>query len=398
MELKKQSTAKSAELESKIQELEKRRHNHQVAADVASVFIALLQGIPYVGMAIGRVGEIIIDQYVERPATIEEKIKKTETEINKNFEILKETVKNQQKFDYKLTPLLAKLDEAINQSNLSDGNKTQIGLEISRYKLLNIFKEFIRLLKEITLDSIEEVRLTVSQLEYAIEMILDISDRVHTYNQQSELAVYLNAIDADHRDSIRKLLAGNEVVFSSEVTKSDNLRMAVKFKEIGIAIRTHMAENQSELNTVLDGYEITMKHMGFSYYRWHDEFYVIASDTHVLITKSFRECYNGTNLCSANEAYYKLKNGNAFLSPYTMWTLKLHCSATNPMKSYDRLQRFVGQVDIELEGTGTYVDQDIQLDRNQINNYYRKLNVNNNVDPAKLTALQRCMQKKSMIV
>lgn len=142
-----------------------------------------------------------VKEYGGKQEKAEKKIEKIEAEIQNKLQIIKETEKNQHKFDSKLTPLLVQLGDAIRQSNLSGGNRTQIGLDVFRYKFIKTFKEIVHYLKQITLDSIEEGRLTVSQLEYAIQMILDIDDRVHTYNQQSQLAVYLNAIDSTNTNN-----------------------------------------------------------------------------------------------------------------------------------------------------------------------------------------------------
>lgn len=61
-----------------------------------------------------------------------------------------------------------------------------------------------------------------------------------------------------------------------------------------------------------------------------------------------------------------------------MWSLKLHrINTTSANEPNENLQRFANQVDIELEGTGTFVDADIKLDSELINTYYWEYNVLN---------------------
>lgn len=493
--LKQQAQEKEEETSRKSEKLESELSNLRRGRAALTIASAAFGMIPFVGPVLAGAGQVGVDQINDDIGTVQTKIAKNEIERDKNLKLLEETVKNQEKFDSKLTPLLEKLENEILRNKLNYSSKSQIGLEVSRYGLMQVFKEFVHYLKQITVDSIEEVRLSIGQLEDAMQMMLDIYDRVQTYNQKSEMVDYLNALasgpatpnqrnqanpvltqlenfittnlictqykkaineitlfafpfgdtylatlqprnlcegtkfnvsslemlaaahtqithlslqistsdttvnaqrdnhlvdatfnrdagigpfqrwsNAEHRNSIRKLLAGNEVIFSSEIQKTNIRRMAVKFREIGIAIRTHVAADQLQLDTVLDGYEMRMKHMGLSYYRWHDEFYMIVSDASIELIKSFGKC-NATHACHANAAYNKLLNGNAVLSPYTLWTMQLR-PISSAWKSYDRLQRFADQVDIDLEGTGTYVDERIKLDRNLIDKYYQKYNVN----------------------
>lgn len=176
-------------------------------------------------------------------------------------------------------------------------------------------------------------------MKFDITVNNQLDNHIHraSFNNQSVIGPFYRWSNADHRESIRNLFVGEEVVFTSKITKTDNSRMAVKFKKIGITIRTHASEMQSELDKVLNGFGVIMKHMGFSYYRWHDGIYVIASDTSVVIP------------CYANDAYYKLKNGDAVLSPYTTWMLRLQNATTTSSAEFKHLRRFVNHIDIELE-------------------------------------------------
>lgn len=123
---------------------------------------------------------------------------------------------------------------------------------------------------------------------------------------------------------------------------------------------------QAELDKVLDEYEMTMKHMGLSYYRLGDQISVLSSNTSVVIVKSFRNCENGSNSCTSNYVYGQLKDGNAVLSPYTMWTF--HYKTADAQ--FNKLQRFADHVDIELVGAGTYVKGGFQTDQVNENHYY----------------------------
>lgn len=72
----------------------------------------------------------------------------------------------------------------------------------------------------------------ITQLEYAVETMLDIHDRVHTYNQQSQLAVYLNAIANDPTRSNRN---NDAVLTQLEIFIKTNL-ICSKYKKAITAI------------------------------------------------------------------------------------------------------------------------------------------------------------------
>lgn len=50
-----------------------------------------------------------------------------------------------------------------------------------------------------------------------------------------------------------------------------------------------------------------------------------------------------------------------------MWTLQLNSHTKSQTEIANNLQPFADQVDLELEGTGTYIDVGITVDRNLLN-------------------------------
>lgn len=141
LKLEQKATVKASELKSKLSELESKRELLAIFKAIMSIGSAILETFSF-------------DKFLPKKEKVRKEIETTKTEIISNKQLLKEINENQQKLDSKLTPLLNQLDKEIRGSNLNDQSRSQIELDISRYKLTNLFKEFKHYLKQISIESI----------------------------------------------------------------------------------------------------------------------------------------------------------------------------------------------------------------------------------------------------
>ncbi|CAL1286293.1 unnamed protein product [Larinioides sclopetarius] len=151
---------------------------------------------------------------------------------------------------------------------------------------------------------------------------------------------------------ISGLLSGKEVVLKADVKQSPPHKDAIKFREIDFDLRTDNQTEQSVLSEILKGFDIRATHLGNSYYRYTDKIFLITSDS-VTISYSLEKSDDGIPLRS-NNVYYKLQSGDLLLSPYTLWEVKM-INQTDQY-SYQDLESFKNEINVELSGFGSYVD------------------------------------------
>jgi len=170
-----------------------------------------------------------------------------------------------------------------------------------------------------------------------------------------------------HKDLISKLLSGQPIVVKADITASAPDKDAVKFNLIEINLKSANATRQQELNNTLKGFKVKATHLGNSYYRYDDQFYVISNPSQV-IKYSFEKSATGVPMHS-NHVYNKIKSGGLMLSPYAMWKFQL-INLTNRI-TFKQLTMYKDEVDLELVGTGSYVTKGVHIPDLHIEHYYR---------------------------
>ncbi|RIB15752.1 hypothetical protein C2G38_2191734 [Gigaspora rosea] len=134
------------------------------------------------------------------------------------------------------------------------------------------------------------------------------------YKSSKPFFVWKNEI---YSQDISKLLNGEEITIKAEITKSDHDdKNAIKFNEIGIKFKSMDKTIQNEIEYELEQFNVSMVHLGNSYYRYNNNFYMIISHKQEIFY-SF-EKKNTKEPLRNNEAYDKIKRGELMLSPYTM--------------------------------------------------------------------------------
>ncbi|CAG8632103.1 28328_t:CDS:2, partial [Dentiscutata erythropus] len=79
-------------------------------------------------------------------------------------------------------------------------------------------------------------------------------------------------------NEISKLLNGEKVIINADIRESNPEKSAIKFNEIDIRLKSIDKTLQNEIDNELKCFNITIVHLGKSYYRYKDRFYVIRND------------------------------------------------------------------------------------------------------------------------
>lgn len=167
-----------------------------------------------------------------------------------------------------------------------------------------------------------------------------------------------------YKDTTTKLLEGKEITIKADIRESSK-KNAIRFNEIGIHFKLANETKQNEFDEQLQYFQVSMTHQGNSFYRCGTKFYVITSDN-LTINYSFNNNKHGEP-SNTNAVYDKIKNNDYVLSPYTTWSIKLN----HVNDSFKTLSEYANQViDLALEGRGQYIDQDIDVCNDDLNNYY----------------------------
>ncbi|GFS38772.1 uncharacterized protein NPIL_616941 [Nephila pilipes] len=154
---------------------------------------------------------------------------------------------------------------------------------------------------------------------------------------------------------ISKLLSGENVVLKADVNDSERNKDAIKFRNVEFHLKTKNITMQSQLNSVLKGFDVNATHFGNSYYRYADKIYLITSDSQS-IYRSYETNNNGEPV-RRNGVFIKIKNGDLMLSPYATWEIKL-INHTDKI-SFNDLEFYKSKVDLELSGSGSYVFRNV---------------------------------------
>lgn len=152
----------------------------------------------------------------------------------------------------------------------------------------------------------------------------------------------------DNKDDISKLLSGEEIIMKADIAKGLN-QNAVKFKEIGIHLKLASELVQRKFNATLELFNVVMTMVGSCYYRCGKRSYSMSVDDNIVIEFSMKKDKKRKST-GTNDVYRKILAGEFFLSPYTMWSIKL-CGG-----NFKVLDEFKSEaIDIHLIGNGQYL-------------------------------------------
>jgi len=169
-------------------------------------------------------------------------------------------------------------------------------------------------------------------------------------------------------NQIKALLKGDEVTLVASVL-APGVRNAVKFQTVMLNITSSDAAVAKEVQNLLNHFQIEIFHKGESYYKCGSTFYSIAGEG-LNFKASFERDEKG-NFVFSNKVVESLKIGEVPLSPYTIWKFQLfHSSAHDRFDLFEQLSRLADRVDLELIGTGSYLDDKAPICNSDLGEYY----------------------------
>jgi len=164
--------------------------------------------------------------------------------------------------------------------------------------------------------------------------------------------------------AMSKLLSGEPVSLMAHPEQGAPGRVCVKFTEIKLVLKWTGNGDDPQLMKELEYFQIRMTHHGRSYY--------MAAQNKVYIIEGNPIKFVYTNT-SSSLAQLKVSHGDSIMSPYGMWTFQIK---TIPQKtrSYDYLRSYSRNVELHLEGVGTYLNEDsLDFESLKLDQYYKKV-------------------------
>ncbi|KAF7989470.1 hypothetical protein HCN44_008144 [Aphidius gifuensis] len=178
----------------------------------------------------------------------------------------------------------------------------------------------------------------------------------------------------EYHEEISKLLKGKAITIKADIVKGIK-HNAVKFNEIGLQFKLSNTTLQQELNTQLKPFVIKMTHLGDSYYKCGNQFYIINHDQQMISHHVISE--SGT-YANENNVYSKIKENPPILSPYSMWKLQLQHSNKSAFK---KLIKFAHEsIDLGLVGKGQYVDTEDSVCNDSLEKYYKVADIQSTIN------------------
>lgn len=167
-------------------------------------------------------------------------------------------------------------------------------------------------------------------------------------------------------DEFRNLLNGGKILVKADISKGINYS-SVKFNDIGINFKFANEQLQTDFESALKKFKLTLTMVGNNYYRCGERFYHISVDQDISVSY-FLDKDERNHWIDPNSVYTMIRNNNPFLSPYVLWSIQL-TNATDTV-TFDQLKVYQNEmVDLELVGQGYYIEQDSDFDFDICNEY-----------------------------
>ncbi|MCX4084119.1 hypothetical protein N7281_04555 [Rickettsia hoogstraalii] len=181
-----------------------------------------------------------------------------------------------------------------------------------------------------------------------------------------------------HKNVISKLLSGQEIIVKADIMNSSPDEDAIKFNTIELNFKSKNETSQFEVNNILKGFNISMTHLGNSYYRYNDKIYPMTTNSQDIWY--YFEKNNNSEPVRRSLAYDKLKNGDFMLSPYALWKIKLINVKNKNNFSFKDLETYKDKIDLELGGNGYYVNKGGVNEDLMVERYYKAIDTYNHLD------------------
>lgn len=143
---------------------------------------------------------------------------------------------------------------------------------------------------------------------------------------------------------------------------------ALKFSSIYILIEAHSSQAKNEtLNRILSDFRVELKYVGYSFYKFRSNTFVIPMDSieneDIILGFNYgctiSKCYN------LNQSFLKFTNGKAILSPFTTWEISLipfEYMSNNEKKKLSQelksvLKDDLSDITLKLCGVGQFINR-----------------------------------------
>lgn len=185
-------------------------------------------------------------------------------------------------------------------------------------------------------------------------------------------------------NEINRLLNGEEILLYADIPTAlrqptiNSIRMnAVKFNKILIHFNVIDQSRQNDLNEKLKDFQFEMTMIGsnyyMNYYRCNKMLYSVPIDIDISFNFHISNLQNGTIV--TNDFYNTIMKTDHFLSPYSVWKIKL----LSKTKDFSKLKAFTNEeIDLMLIGRGGFIRNDDirrQVCNANLDEYYRLDNV-----------------------
>lgn len=181
---------------------------------------------------------------------------------------------------------------------------------------------------------------------------------------------------------MKRLFSGQLAIFNAKV--EDSKHDAVKFKTVYITFNTTTIRDQEKLNNLLKKCFIELTHSGMSNYKFRGKTYAITpaykSGEKLMLRYKYDVQMPSTD---ANESFKKLSQTRPFLSPYTLWSVRIvPQSSENTTQILNELSDFLiensdQEMIISLRGSGHYVLDTMKSKEECINAESNEINFSN---------------------
>lgn len=185
-------------------------------------------------------------------------------------------------------------------------------------------------------------------------------------NETSAMPPFYTWQYQENKNQIQNLLNGEEVVLRADVINGVD-KNAIKFNRIGIYLNSVNKTIQTGLNEAIKHFDLRMKMIGDVFYRCDNRVYHLPTDGNIIIEQSMKRDASGIPI-KQNDVYRKISESNYFLSPYTLWSIKLENENSNVT-----LSQFENEIiDISLVGRGQYLKNEQSVSSDVCNDHLDK--------------------------
>jgi len=219
---------------------------------------------------------------------------------------------------------------------------------------------------ELVTETIQKTNLIVDKLNLYKSTVHNIDHHIlkgpFTSSVYSSVPFYAWT-DNKYQKSIKSFLSGEPVTLMAHAEEGAPGRVCVKFTDIKLFLQWTGSEDDPGVMREMEYFQVRMIHHGRSYY--------MAAEKEVYVVEGNKLDFVYTN-SSSSLSLLKVSLGDSILSPYGMWTFRI-TNIPGKLRSFDILKSYTGKVNLLLEGTGTYLNEDsLDFKTLQLDKYYKR--------------------------